>query len=221
MAEYAIAGALSFARGIHDAYVDKPAGRLDRSHYAPVRAAGSTIGIVGLGGIGSEVARLAKALGMRVIGTKRTVNGTLPNVDLVLPPSGVKQVAAESDFIVLCPQLTQETMRLIDADVFGAMKPTAVLINVSRGEVIDEDAMFAALRSGGLKGAVADVYDGELDGKAPRPEYFSLPNAVLTPHISTGGSANDTGFMDLFVENLKRYIDGRELLNVVDRARGY
>ena len=221
MAEYAIAGALTFARGIHDAYLDKPNGRLDRSHYAPVRIEGSTMGIVGLGGIGSEVARLAKALGIRVIATKRTTDGDAPNVDVLLPPSGVKQLAAESDFIVLCPQLTQDTLKLIDADVFAVMKPTAVLVNVSRGEVIDEDAMFEALRSGRLKGAVVDVYDGELDGKPPRPELFTLPNAVLTPHISTGGTVNDTRLMDLFVENLRRYLDGQELLNVVDRARGY
>ncbi|HEY7466628.1 MAG TPA: NAD(P)-dependent oxidoreductase, partial [Dehalococcoidia bacterium] len=192
MAEYAIAGALTFARGLHDAYLDKPNGRLDRSHYAPVRIEGSTMGIVGLGGIGSEVARLAKALGMRVIATKRTTDGDAPNVDVLLPPSGVKQMAAESDFIVLSTQLTQETLKLIDADVLAVMKPSAVLVNVSRGEVIDEDAMFEALRTGKLRGAVVDVFDGELDGKPPRPEFFTLPNAVLTPHISTGGTVNDT-----------------------------
>jgi phosphoglycerate dehydrogenase-like enzyme len=221
MAEYAIAGALTFARGIHDAYQDKPNGRLDRAHYAPVRIEGSTLGIVGLGGIGSEVARLGKALGMRVIATRRTAAAAAPNVEVVLPPSGLKQLAAESDFIVLCTQLTQETLKLIDADVLALMKPTAVLVNVSRGEVIDEDAMFEALRLGKLKGAVVDVFDGELDGKPPRTEFFKLPSAVLTPHISTGGSVNDTRLMDLFVENLARYVDARDLLNVVDRARGY
>jgi phosphoglycerate dehydrogenase-like enzyme len=221
MAEYAIAGALTFARGLHDAYLDKPAGRLDRAHYQPVRIDGATMGVVGLGGIGSEVARLAKALGKRVIATKRTADAAQPNVDLLLPPSGIKQLASESDFIALCTQLTQETLKLIDAEVLALVKPSAVLVNVSRGEVIDEDALFEALRAGRLKGAVVDVYEGELDGKPPRPEFFSLPNAVLTPHISTGGSANDTRLMDLFVENLKRYVEGRELLNVVDRQRGY
>ena len=224
MAEYAIAGALTFARGLHDAYFDKPNGRLDRSHYQPVRIEGSTMGVVGLGGIGSEVARLAKALGMRVIATRRSATAPQQNVDgvdLLLPPSGLEQLAAESDFIALCTQLTQETVKLIDANVLAAMKPTAVLVNVSRGEVIDEDAMFEALRSGKLKGAVVDVYDGELEGKPPRPEFFSLPNAVLTPHISTGGTVNDTGLIDLFIENLKRYLNSQELLNVVDRRRGY
>jgi phosphoglycerate dehydrogenase-like enzyme len=224
MAEYVLAGALTFARGIHDAYLDKPSARLDRAHYQPQRIAGSTMGIVGYGGIGSEVGRLAKSLGMRVIGTRRTVTAEqrdADGADVLLPPSGLRQLAGESDFIAVCTQLTQETLRLIDAEIFATMKPGAVLVNVSRGEVIDEDAMFEALRSGRLKGAVVDVFDGEMEGKRPRPEYFSLPNAVLTPHISTGGALNDTGLMDLFVENLQRYLDGRELLNVVDRSRGY
>jgi phosphoglycerate dehydrogenase-like enzyme len=102
------------------------------------------------------------------------------------------------------------------------MKPSAVLVNVSRGEVIDEPAMFEALRSGQLRGAVVDVYDGELEGRPPSPEFFTLPNVALTPHISTRGATEDTtGIMNLFIENLRRYLDGRELLNIVDRSRGY
>ena len=224
MAEYAIAGALEFARGMHDAYLDKPNGRLDRSHYQPIRIEGATMGVIGLGGIGSEVARLSKALGMRVIATRRSVTEPRHNVDgvdLLMPSSGLMQLAAESDFIAVCPQLTQETLKLIDAQVFAAMKPAAVLVNVSRGEVIDEDAMIEALSSGKLRGAVVDVYDGEMDGKLPRAELFSLPNVVLTPHISAAGASSDTGFMDLFIANVQRYLQGEELLNVVDRARGY
>jgi glyoxylate/hydroxypyruvate reductase A len=224
MAEYAIAGALQFARGLHDAYLDKPTGRLDRSHYQPMRIEGATMGVVGLGGIGSEVARLSKALGMRVIATRRSVTSPQRDVDgadLLLPPSGLKKLVAESDFVTVCPQLTQETLKLIDRDVLAAMKPSAVLINVSRGEVIDEDALLEALGSGGIRGAVIDVYEGELEGKLPRPELFTSPNVVLTPHLSAAGASSDTGFMDLFVENLRRYVKGEELLNVVDRARGY
>jgi phosphoglycerate dehydrogenase-like enzyme len=225
MAEYVIAGAMTFARGIHDAYLDKPNGKLDRSHYQSVRMEGSTMGIVGLGGIGNEVARLAKALGMRVIATKRSVTEPqtdAENADLVLPPSGLLQLAAESDFVAVCAQLTQETLKLINGAFFAAMKPSAVLVNVSRGEVIDESAMFEALRSGQLRGAVVDVYDGELEGKPPSPEFFTLPNVALTPHISTRGATEDTtGIMSLFVENLRRYLNGQDLLNVVDRSRGY
>ena len=208
---------------MHDAYLDKPNGRLDRSHYKPMRIEGATMGVVGLGGIGTEVARLSKALGMRVIATRRSVTSPQHDVDgadLLLPSSGLKQLAAESDFVTVCPQLTQETLGLIDREVLAAMKPSAVLINVSRGEVLDEDALLEALASGGIRGAVVDVYEGEMDPRPPRPELFTSPNVLLTPHISAAGTGFDAELMDLFVDNLKRYVRGEELLNVVDRARG-
>jgi glyoxylate/hydroxypyruvate reductase A len=224
MAEYCLAAAFMFARGLHDGILDKPGGQLDRTHYDPKRIEGSTMGVVGMGGIGSEVARLAKALGMRVVATRRSVTSPQENaagVDLLLPASELGRLAAESDFVAVCTQLTQETLKLLDSPFFEAMTRKPVLVNVSRGEVIDEDAMLAALDSGKLRGAVLDVYDGELDRKPPRPELMSNPNIILTPHVSTGGAGGDTGIRDVFLENLRRYIIGEELLNVVDRSRGY
>lgn len=224
MAEYCVAAAMMFARSLHDGFLDKAGGKLDRSHYQPLRVEGATMGIVGMGGIGSEAARLSKALGMRVIATRRSVTEAREGVegaDLLLPASELKRLAAESDFIAVCAQLTQETTRMLDASFFDAMTKRPVLANISRGEVIDEDAMLAALDAGKLRGAVLDVYDGELDGKPPRPELLSHPNVILTPHVSTGGASNDTAIMDLFCENLRRFIQGEELLNVVDRERGY
>jgi phosphoglycerate dehydrogenase-like enzyme len=224
MAEYCVAAAMTFARSLHDGYLDKAGGKLDRSHYQPLRIAGATMGVIGMGGIGSEVARLSKALGMRVVATRRSVTSPqqdVGGVDLLLPASDLRQLAAESDFIAVCTQLTLETLRLLDAAFFDATKRRPVLANVSRGEVIDEDAMLAALDAGKLRGAVLDVYDGELDGKPPRPELLSHPGIILTPHVSTGGVTNDTAVIDLFCENLRRFIHGEALLNVVDRARGY
>jgi len=224
MAEYVIAGALTFARGIHDGYVDKSNGRLDRTHYAQVRIEGATMGVIGLGGIGKEVARLARALGMRVVATRRSAasrQAGVDHADLLLPPWELGELAAQSDFIGVCTQLTQETYHLIDRQVFAAMKPSAVLVNVSRGEVIDEEALIEALGQGRLRGAVLDVYEGELDGKPPRPELMRAPNVVLTPHVSAGGSAPDDRLMRLFCENLRRFLDDRPLLNLVDRERGY
>jgi phosphoglycerate dehydrogenase-like enzyme len=224
MAEYCVAAALLFARGIHDGYLDKANGELDRSHYDPLRVEGATMGIVGMGGIGGEVARLSKALGMRVIGTRRSVTAPQENAegaDLLLPASGLKQLAAESDFISVCTQLTQETLRLLNADFFNATTKRPIVANVSRGETIDEEALLAALESGKIRGAVLDVYEGEMDGKPPRPELMSHPNVILTPHTSAAGASNDTAILDLFCENLRRFIKGEELLNVVDRARGY
>ncbi len=224
MAEYSIAAALHFARGLHDGYLDKANGKLDRSHYQPLRIEGSTMGVVGLGGIGKEVARLSRALGMNVIATRRSVTAPQQDVDYadtLLPAAELKQLVAESDFIAVCTQLTDETRHLINADVLGAAQKQPVLVNVSRGEVIDEVALLAALDQGKLRGAVLDVYEGELDGKPPRPELMAAPNVILTPHISTGGVTADGAFMDLFCENLRRFIHDEPLVNVVDRARGY
>jgi glyoxylate/hydroxypyruvate reductase len=224
MAEYCIAAALMFARGMYDGYIDKPSGKMDRSHYKSLRIEGATMGVIGMGGIGGEVARLSKALGMRVVATRRSVTAPQENaqgIDLLLPASELKQLAAESDFIAVCTQLTKETLKLLDASFFDATEKQPVLVNVSRGEVIDEAAMIAALDEGKLRGVVLDVFDGEMEGKAPREEFFTYPNVILTPHVSTGGSNSDNGFLELFCENLRRFVKGKELLNVVDRARGY
>jgi phosphoglycerate dehydrogenase-like enzyme len=224
MAEYTVAGALHFARGIYGAHLDKPEGRLDRANYPMLRIEGATMGVVGLGGIGKEIARLSKALGMRVVATRRSVTQREENVDhadVVLPASELVAMAAECDFLAVAAQLTDETQHMVNADVFAAMKPSAVVINIARGEVIDEDALIAALNDGKLRGAVLDVYEGEMSGKPPRPELFEAPGLLLTPHISNGGAVAGNEFMDLFVENLGRYVRGEELLNVVDRQRGY
>ena len=131
-------------------------------------------------------------------------------------------MAAESDFLVVCSQLTAETRGLISAPVFAAMKPGAVLINVARGEEVDEDALVEAVTAGRIRGAVLDVYDGELAGRPPRPELTALPQILLTPHISASGDTNMAGpLRRLFAENLRRYLDGQPLLNEVDRTRGY
>jgi len=225
IAEYALAAAAHFARGLHEAARQKAAGQFTREGYQMLTLRGATIGVIGLGGIGREVARLARVAGMRVIGTRRSVTVPLPGADgadLVLPADRIFEVAADSDFLVVCSQLTAETRGFINAAVFAAMKPDAVLINVARGEEVDEDALVDAVTAGRIRGAVLDVYDGELAGRPPRPELAGLPQILLTPHISASGEANMAGpLRQLFADNLRRYLDGQPLLNVVDRTRGY
>jgi phosphoglycerate dehydrogenase-like enzyme len=183
------------------------------------------VGIVGLGGIGQEVARLARAVGMRVVGTRRSVVATEADqygADLVLPPSQQAYLAAQSDFVVICSQLTPETQGMIDARFLAAMRKGSVLINIARGEEIDEPALLDAVRSGHLRGALLDVYDGESAGSRPRPELLETPNIVLTPHVSgSGATAPAEPLKRLFAENLRRFLDGEPLLNLVDRIRGY
>jgi phosphoglycerate dehydrogenase-like enzyme len=225
IAEYALAAAAHFARGLHEATRQKAVGQFTREGYEMLTLRGATMGIIGLGGIGQEVARLSRAVGMRVIGTRRSVTAPVPETDgadLVLPADRILEVAAESDFLVICSQLTAETRGFINASIFAAMKPNAVLINVARGEEVDEDALVAAVTGGRIRGAVLDVYDGELAGRPPRSELVELPQILLTPHVSASG---DTKMAEplrrLFAENLQRYLNGQPLLNVVDRARGY
>ena len=187
IAEYVMAGVLHFARGLHIATGYGPDSPLDPDRYRLSTVAGATIGVVGLGGIGQEVARLARALGMRIIGTRRSVSEPERNTlgaDLVLPASHLREVVAQSDYVVVCSQLTAETRGLIDRPVLAAMKAGAVLINIARGEEIDEPALVDAIKSGHLRGALLDVYDGELAGRAPRKELLDIPEIVLTPHIS-------------------------------------
>ena len=225
IAEYALAAAAHFARGLHEATRQQAAGQFTREGYRMLTLRGATMGVIGLGGIGQEVARLSRAAGMRVIGTRRSVTAPLPDADgadLVLPASRILQVAAESDFLVVCSQLTAETRGFINAQVFAAMKPDAVLINIARGEEVDEDALIDAVTTGRIRGAVLDVYDGELAGRPPRAELVALPQILLTPHISGNGDFSVAEpLRRLFADNLRRYLDGQPLRNVVDRARGY
>jgi len=225
IAEYALAAAAYFARGLHEGSRQKAAGQFTTDGYRMRTLRGATMGVIGLGGIGREVARLSRAAGMRVIGTRRSVTAPLTGTDeadLVLPADRILEVAAGSDFLVVCSQLTAETRGFINAGVFAAMKPDGVLINVARGEEVDEDALVEAVIAGRIGGAVLDVYDGELAGQPPRPELTALPQILLTPHISGSGDAHMAEpLRRLFADNLRRYLDGQPLLNVVDRARGY
>ena len=225
IAEYALAAAAHFARGLHEAARQKAAGQFTRAGYQMLTLRGATMGVIGLGGIGQEVARLARAAGMRVIGTRRSATAPVPDADgadLVLPAGRILEVAAESDYLVVCSQLTAETRGFIDASVFAAMKPDAVLVNIARGEEVDEQALVEAVTSGQIRGAVLDVYAGELAGRPPRPEFVALPQILLTPHVSGRGDTKMAEpLRQLFASNLRRYLDGQPLLNVVDRSRGY
>ena len=223
IAQYVVAGALFFARGLFDATQHKRTGRIDRSNYRIDRLEDATMGVVGLGGIGMEVARLARGLGMRVVATRRSAEGRRENVegvDLLLPPGGLEEMAGQSDFLAICAQLTAETEGMIGERVFARMKSNGVLINVSRGELVDEKALVEALEAGAIRGAVLDVFHGELEGRPPRLELMELPQVLVTSHASSaGGSLSET--RELFRENLRRFLDGEPLLNVVDRSRGY
>jgi phosphoglycerate dehydrogenase-like enzyme len=225
IAEYAVAAAMFVARGLDEATRQKSNGHFTRRGYEMRTVAGSTMGVIGLGGIGREVGRLAKALGMRVMATRWSIDEPETDVDgadVVLPAGRLLDVAAESDFLVVCSQLTDETRGMVDRSVFAAMPTHAVLINIARGEEVDEAALLDALEEGRIAGAVLDVQAGELEGRPPLPGMLQHPRIVLTPHLSWMGdqSSADLG-RRLVADNLRRYLGGDPLLNVVDRRRGY
>ena len=184
---------------------------------------GKTACVVGAGGIGLEVGRLCAALGMRVVGTRRT-----PEPGAPLPagfselggPGDLDRFLAESDFVAVCCQWTPETTNLFNAQRFAAMKAGAVLVNVARGEIIDEQALVDALARDHLRGVALDVYVGEFE-RPPRPELWSDPRVLITPHISSISDEERHGAIDIFCDNLRAYLDGRPLRNVIDWERGY
>jgi phosphoglycerate dehydrogenase-like enzyme len=219
IAEWAIAAGLAFYKGVPRALAQKASGRLDRAAFRGRQVAESTLGVVGLGGIGQHVARLGRGLGMRVVGTRRS-SEPVEQVDELYPPDGLHTVLAQSDLVVVAAQLTAETHHLIDAAALAALKPGAFLVNVARGELVDETALVEALRSGQLGGFAADVYEGEFD-RPPPVELLSFENVILTPHTSGQGGERSPGSLAIFRENLRRCLAGENLLNLVDWERGY
>jgi phosphoglycerate dehydrogenase-like enzyme len=223
IAEYAVAGMLHFAKGLHRAAVERVNGAFEFRAYKPLLVQGKTTCIVGAGGIGLEVGRLCAALGMRVVGTRRQ-----PQPDAPLPagfseiggPGDLDRLLGVSDFVAICCHWTPETTNLFNAQRFAAMKAGAVLVNVARGEIVDEQALADALARDHLRGAALDVYVGEFE-RPPLPQLWSDPRVLITPHISSISDEERHGAIDIFCDNLRAYLAGRPLHNVIDWKRGY
>jgi len=213
-----------------------------------VEMAFSTVGIFGFGGIGREVARRVTALGARVLAFDRGPEvfreagerfdeaafygrgqmtkgdtgedpGSPAGVEPLFGAEGFRRLLTESDFLVLTAPETPETRGMLDADALARMKPTAALINISRGRLVEEDALVTALRDGRLRGAGLDVFSRE-----PLPEghpLWSLPNVLVTPHVSAVSRHFWRRQTDLILENFRRYLAGERLLNLVDKEAGY
>ena len=223
MAEYAVAGILHFAKGLHRAVSDREAGAFDPRGYRPLLLEGKTACIVGAGGIGLQAGRLCAALGMRVVGTRRHPDPGTPlphGFSELSAPTELDRYLPASDFVVICCQWTPETTRLFNKDRFSVMKPGSVLVNVARGEIVDEEALAVALQRDHLRGVVLDVYVGEFE-HSPPTQLWSDPRVLITPHISGASDEDRHGAIDLFCENLRAYLDGKPLRNVIDWERGY
>jgi glyoxylate/hydroxypyruvate reductase len=223
MAEFALAAILYFAKGLHQAELDRTAGAFDHRAFQPLLLEGKTACVVGAGGIGLEVGRLCAALGMRVCGTRRhpPSMSSLPQGFAELGGAAdLNYFLPASDFVVICCQWTPETTRLFDSNRFAAMKAGSVLVNVARGEIVDEEALAEALERDHLRGAALDVYVGEFE-RTPMPRLWSNPKVLITPHVSSITDQDRHGGINLFCDNLRAYLGGAPLRNVIDWKRGY
>lgn len=189
--------------------------------FMPTMLKDKTIGIAGLGNIGREVARLSKAFGMKVIATRRSTRNASKAryVDKLLPMNQLKELLKESDYVVVSTPLTPDTRGLFGTEEFKAMKPSAYIINIGRGGLIDEDALINALEENQIAGAGLDVTATE--PLPPDSLLWDYENVIISPHISGAMEDYVQKATDVFCENLRRYLDGKKLINVVDRKRGY
>ena len=215
--EFALACILMLAKQLPDCIAAQREKRWQK--LAPIEIEGKTLGIVGLGTAGSALARKAKALGMRVLATKRTPTIKPEFVDQLGTPEFLPQLLAESDFVVLLLASVPSTFNIIGENELRRMKPSAYLINLTGGRSIEETLLVRALNEGWIAGAVLDAFT-----RQPLPkdsELWSLRNVIITPRIAGITSEKWPALLPIFRENLKRFIAGEPLRNVVDKELGY
>jgi D-2-hydroxyacid dehydrogenase (NADP+) len=221
ISEYVLGAMIAFAKGFPRSI------RAQAQHawrpFWPEELEGKTAGVIGVGAIGAPVAALCKALGMRVLAVRRSAKRRQSadggSMDEVLPPQDLPYLLGESDYVVVSVPLTPETRHMIAEPQLRAMKPSAVLINIARGAIVDTEALTRALKEGWIAGAALDVFEEE--PLPPESPLWDMENVLLTPHISGGTPRYMERAVELFCDNLRRYLAGAPLRNVVDPARGY
>ncbi len=217
LAEFCMLGLLAFTKGLARLQADQRAHRWE--HYPMAELRGGTLLILGLGAIGTEVGRLAKAFGMRTVGVNRGGDSDSPDVDAVHPISSLPELLGRADALVITLPLTEETRGMLDADALARLRPGAILVNAGRGGVVDEPALVRALHEGRLAGAALDVFASE-----PLPDdspLWECPNVLISPHTAALSIHENERITELFCENLRRYLAGDELLSRVDPVLFY
>jgi len=219
MGEMVLEMMLMFAKDAPACFQMKQARQWKR--FRPALLKGQTAGILGLGAVGGEIARLCKAFGMTVIGIRRFGRSgeSVPNVDRIYPPEQLLELLAGSDYVVLALPLTKETRNRIGEPELRSMKPTAFLINPARGGIVDEGALIRALEEKWIAGAGLDVFVKE--PLPPESRFYDLPNVIFSPHISGELPYYEMRATEIFCENLRRYLAGEPFLHEIDQEKGY
>jgi len=219
--EHVFALLLTFTRGIRTSLEwqqHKHWGRAE-GYRALHEIAGSTMGIIGFGQIGRGIAQRARAFELDLLAIDAQAVDGHPYLEEVWPPSRLHELLSRADVVVVATPYTFETHHLIDAEALAAMRPHAYLIVVSRGGIVDEDALYAALQKNQLAGAALDVTEQE--PLPPASPLWELPNVLITPHLAGASSSKERRCVEILRENVVRFVNGEALLNVVDKQRGY
>lgn len=181
--------------------------------------AGDTLGLLGLGNIGLQVAKRASAFDMRILAVDPTQTEKPDYVESLWKPDRLHEMLRQSDFVAICCPLTPETAGMMRAPEFGSMKPTAFLINIARGKIVDQAALIEALQTEAIAGAGLDAMDPE--PLPPDSPLWEMENVIITPHHAGKSPKHRRRVFELFCENLRRFVAGEPLLNVVDKTKGY
>jgi phosphoglycerate dehydrogenase-like enzyme len=220
LAEFVLLAMLMFGKNTLHLMRQQREHRWERHADEEVR--GKLVCVVGLGKIGREIGRLARALDARVVGVVRDAGSRDPaaeGVERLVATAHLDELLPDADVVVLATPHTPETHRLLDARRLALLKPSAILVNVARGDVVDEDALVEALRAGTLRGAALDVFERE--PLPPESPLWDLPNVFVSPHSASTVAAENERIVELFCRNLRAYLDGAPMANVLDKTLLY
>jgi phosphoglycerate dehydrogenase-like enzyme len=217
ISEHVLGMMLMVSRKLHESMRTQLQRRWERP--VPTELCGKTLGVVGFGSIGERIGQLGKCFGMYVIGLKRNTAHKSENADELVPPDKLHDLLNRSDFVVISLPLTKDTEELISLKEFTMMKDTAYIINISRGRVICQKDLVHALKTRKIAGAGLDVFQEEpLPAESP---LWGVDNVIITPHYAGSTPEYFNRAIDIFCNNLKRFLTGEKMMNVVDKTKGY
>jgi glyoxylate/hydroxypyruvate reductase A len=217
LAEFVTMAMLMFAKDY--SYLEREKANQHWQRYCGFELADRTLAIIGLGKIGCEVARIARAFDMRVIGSRRNTETSMPHVDALYSPDRLLEMLSQANFLVIATPHTPETDGLIGEREIRALPRGAVLINIGRGAIVQQAALVAALQSGHLGGAALDVF--AVEPLPPGDPLWTMPNVLISPHSASTADSENRKITDLFIDNLRRFLAGQPLLNVLDTVKLY